>query len=230
MVPKHILIIPDGNRRWAKLHNKTPIEGHAVGIDKIREVVEWCRNAGVRELTLWGFSTENFDRDISEVTGLMKLFETKLSELLSSEELKKHNVRLRFYGDLERLPAPVKDYLKKAEDATKSNSEYALNILLSYGGHQELVAACNKMLEAMKRGEVSAIDESNFKQFLWTRELSEPDLIVRTSGEQRMSGVLPWQSAYSEFYFCEKLWPDFSRQDFENILKEFDKRERRFGR
>lgn len=184
----------------------------------------------MRELSLWGFSTENFDRDPAEVIGLMKLFETKLSELLSSEELKKHEVRVRFFGDLERIPPPVRAYLKKVEDATKSNGEYNLNILLSYGGRPELISACNKILDAAKRGEVKKIDESNFQTFLWTSELSEPDLVVRTSGEQRTSGVLPWQAAYAELYFCEKLWPDFSKEDFEKILKEFDRRERRFGK
>ncbi|MBI5158754.1 di-trans,poly-cis-decaprenylcistransferase [Candidatus Micrarchaeota archaeon] len=206
------------------------MEGHAIGIEKIKEVVGWCRDAGVRELSLWGFSTENFDRDPAEVIGLMKLFETKLSELLSSEELKKHEVRVRFFGDLERIPPPVRAYLKKVEDATKSNGEYNLNILLSYGGRPELISACNKILDAAKRGEVKKIDESNFQTFLWTSELSEPDLVVRTSGEQRTSGVLPWQAAYAELYFCEKLWPDFSKEDFEKILKEFDRRERRFGK
>ncbi len=230
MVLKHVLIIPDGNRRWGKLHGKTPIEGHAAGIEKIREVARWCRESGVRELTLWGFSTENFGRDAVEVLGLMKLFETKLKEILSSEELKKNNVRMHFYGDLDRLPAPVRNYLKKAEETTASNSEYHLNILLSYGGRPEIIAACNSIIDAAKRGELSKIDENNFKQFLWTSGLSEPDIVVRTSGEQRMSGVLPWQSAYSELYFCDKLWPDFSRQDFDDILKEFGRRERRFGR
>jgi len=228
--PRHILIIPDGNRRWARLHRKPLIDGHAAGIDKIGDVLKWCRKKGIRMLTLWGFSTENFQRPRKEVDGLMRLFETKLRQILSRKDARRKNVRVRIFGALELLPARVRDYLRKAEEATAKHRAYRLNILLSYGGRAELIAAANKAIEKVRKGELDRVGEKEFRSLLWTGELPDPDLIIRTSGERRTSGVLPWHSGYSELYFSPKLWPDFSEEDFDEILKDYAKRERRFGR
>ena len=228
--PKHILIIPDGNRRWAKLHGKPLIQGHSAGIDKIGDVLKWCSEKKIRMLTMWGFSTENFERPKSEVEELMRLFERKLRDVLSRKDARGKNVRVRIYGDLDRLPGKVREYLQKAEEATAKHNKYKLNILLSYGGRPELVAACNAAIKKAMQGRVRKVTEKNFKKFLWTSDLPDPDIIIRTSGEQRLSGVLPWQSAYSELYFSRKLWPDFEKEDFEQILEDYAARERRFGR
>ncbi|MEM3031160.1 MAG: polyprenyl diphosphate synthase [Candidatus Micrarchaeia archaeon] len=228
--PKHMLIIPDGNRRWARLHGKPVIQGHAAGIDKIGDVLRWCRKRGIRTLTLWGFSTENFQRPESEVKQLMRLFETKLREILSRKDARRKNVRVKIYGALELLPARVRDYLKKAEEATARHRAYRLNILLSYGGRAELLAAVNEAMRRARAGRLARVDEKSFRKLLWTGEIPDPDLIIRTSGEMRTSGVLPWHSAYSELHFSPKLWPDFSEQDFDEILEDYASRQRRFGR
>ncbi|MEM4389321.1 MAG: polyprenyl diphosphate synthase [Candidatus Micrarchaeia archaeon] len=229
-LPKHILIIPDGNRRWARLHGKPVIQGHAAGIEKIGDVLRWCKKRGIRMLTLWGFSTENFQRPKSEVDELMRLFETKLREILASKEARQKNVRVKIYGALELLPPRVREYLKKAEAVTARHRGYRLNILLSYGGRAELLAAVNEAIRRARAGKLKRVDEKSFRRLLWTGELPDPDLIIRTSGERRTSGVLPWHSTYSELYFSPKLWPDLTEEDFEAILKDYASRQRRFGR
>ncbi|MDD5317389.1 MAG: polyprenyl diphosphate synthase [Candidatus ainarchaeum sp.] len=229
-VPRHIVFIPDGNRRWAKLHGKPLLEGHSAGIDNLRSVAAWCRDAGVKTVTFWGFSSENFSRDRSEVEGLMRLFVSKFEEFKDHSEVHKNKVRVRFFGRLGMLPSPLRGKLREVEKETESHSDYLLNILIAYGGRQEIVDACNAAIADAKAGRISGVTEESFGKYVYMSGIEEPDLIVRTSGEMRLSGVLPWQSGYSELYFPEALWPDFSEADFKAALAEFAKRKRRFGK
>jgi tritrans,polycis-undecaprenyl-diphosphate synthase [geranylgeranyl-diphosphate specific] len=228
--PNHIVFIPDGNRRWARLHRKPALEGHRVGIDKLRDVIEWCREAGVKTVTFWGFSLENFQREREEVNGLMRLFEMKFDELKDRSELHKNRIRVRFFGRLDLLPKGLREKLMEVEKETADYRDYNLNILLAYGGRRELVDACNAAIADAKAGRIDHVDEESFGGYMYMKDVPEPDLIIRTSGEQRLSGILPWHSGYSELFFSRKLWPDFGRSDFRAALREYARRKRRFGR
>ncbi len=229
-VPKHIVIIPDGNRRWAKAHGVPELEGHRVGIDLLRSVADWCREFGVRTITFWGFSRENFMRSEKEVKGLMALFERKFDEFRDKSEIHKNKIRVRFFGRLDLLPKKLQEQLRGIEKETENYSDYYVNILLAYGGRQELVDAVNAVIADAKAGKLAAVDEKALSRYMYMQELPDPDLVIRTSGEQRLSGVLPWHSGYSELYFCPKLWPDFTKEDFKAALDEFARRKRRFGK
>ena len=176
-------------------------------------------------LTMWGFSTDNFKRDKNEIEGLFELFKQNLKEALDSDEKNKHDVRVRFFGRIHLFPREIQQMIRKAEEISSKNSKYHLNLLLSYGGREEIVDAVN---EIIKEG-IREVDEKTISEHLYTKEIPDPDMIIRTSGEQRLSGLMPWQSCYSEFYFSKKLWPDFSKEDFEDALETYGKRKRRFG-
>jgi len=223
--PKHIAIIPDGNRRWAKKHRISIPAAYERGIGNIANVLKWCRKNRIRTLTMWGFSTENFRRDRHEVEGLFRLFDKKLSEGLK-KDYKKYGVRVRFLGRISSLPAEVQKKMRKAEEETAANKKYSLNLLLAYGGRNEILDAVNLALSKRLR----RVDEASFSSLLYTAGIPDPDLIIRTSGEMRLSGFLPWQSAYSEFYFSKKLWPDFDEREFKRALEEFSRRRRKYGR
>lgn len=225
-VPKHIAIIPDGNRRWATTKGISRKEGYAIGIRKIGYVLKWCKEHDVRMLTMWGFSTDNFKRDRNEIGSLFELFKQNLKKAIESDDRNKKELRVRFFGRLDLFPIEIQKMIRKAEQVSARNGKYQLNLLLSYGGREEIVDAVNEMLS---KG-VKKIDEKTFGEYLYTKDLPDPDLIIRTSGEQRLSGLMPWQSAYSEFYFCKKLWPDFSKKDFEKALQAYSSRRRRFGK
>ncbi|RLG19824.1 di-trans,poly-cis-decaprenylcistransferase [Candidatus Micrarchaeota archaeon] len=225
--PKHVALIPDGNRRWARKYRKPLIEGHAKGIDNLWKLMEWCREANVRTLTGWGFSSDNFKRSASEVRALMELFERKLKEYEDREEVHKHKIRVQVRGNLDEFPRKLIKKIKELEERTEEYREYELNLLIGYGGRQELVNAVNEIL----RSGVKHVDEKSFRKYLWSGALSsDPDLVIRTSGEIRTSGFLPWQSAYSEYYFSKKLWPEFKKADFKRALREYASRKRRFGK
>ncbi|HIH18746.1 TPA: di-trans,poly-cis-decaprenylcistransferase [Candidatus Micrarchaeota archaeon] len=223
--PKHIAIIPDGNRRWAAKHGISIPVAYERGIDNIANVLKWCRKNGVRTLTMWGFSTENFMRNRDEVHNLFSLFDKKLSEGLK-KDYRKYKVRVRFLGRIDELPKEVQEKMRKAEADTAKNGKYSLNLMLAYGGRNEIIDAVNRALsKGMKK-----VDEKSFSSLLYTSGIPDPDLIVRTSGEIRTSGFLPWQSAYSEFYFSKKLWPDFNESEFNKALREFARRRRKYGK
>lgn len=225
--PVHVAIIPDGNRRWAKKKGMSKQEGYAIGIRKIGDVLKWCRARDIRMLTMWGFSTDNFKRDSAEVGSLFELFKENLKKAIESDDQNKSELRVRFFGRVGRFPREIQEMIKRAEQATSGGErKYQLNLLLSYGGREELVDAVNSMLaEGIRK-----VDEKDISDHLYTRGLPDPDLIIRTSGEQRLSGLMPWQSCYSEFYFCKKLWPDFSEKDFGAALAEYARRRRRYGK
>ncbi len=177
-------------------------------------------------LSMWGFSTDNFKRDKEEIGNLFELFKKNLREGIESEDENKKKVRIRFLGRIHLFPKEIQMMIKKVEESTAKNSDYNLNLLLSYGGREEIVDAVNSLI---KEG-VKEVDEKTISDHLYTKGLPDPDLVIRTSGEQRLSGLMPWQSAYSEFYFSEKLWPDFSKEDFVKALDEFARRKRRYGK
>ena len=225
-VPKHIAIIPDGNRRWARKNGISRHEGYATGIRKIGDVLKWCKACDVRMLTMWGFSTDNFRRDKDEVADLFGLFKENLKKAIESDDRNKDELRVRFFGRLHLFPREMQQMMRKAEEASGKNTRYQLNLLLSYGGREEIVDAVNRIIVEG----LTNVDEDTISRHLYTHDLPDPDLIIRTSGEQRLSGLMPWQSCYSEFYFCRKLWPDFSKKDFDSALVEYARRRRRFGK
>ncbi|MFH1285957.1 MAG: polyprenyl diphosphate synthase [Candidatus Micrarchaeota archaeon] len=230
MVPKHVVIIPDGNRRWAKKNNKSLLEGYEAGISKIGDVLKWCKEEGIQILTLWGFSTENTSRDKNEIGMLMDLFDIKLRDALANQEFEKEKIRVKVYGRREFFPQNVRESLGKLEKATEKFDKYRINILLGYGGRKEIVDACNAAISDLNSKKISEIDEATFAKYLYTSDIPDPDIVIRTSGERRLSGIMPWQTTYSELFFCEKLWPEFTREDLKEILHEYEERERRFGR
>lgn len=229
-LPGHIAIIMDGNGRWAKKHNRRRIEGHREGAKAIRKVVRFCGELGIKIVTLFAFSTENWDRPKREIQALMNLLLKFLRR--EADNLKKNNIRLLVSGQIERLPGRVQSELSKSMNATKGNNGLILNLALSYGGRQEIVQACRQiaMEVSEKQKKIEEIDEEFFKGYLYTAGLPDPDLLIRTSGEFRVSNFLLWQIAYSEIYVTPVLWPDFGRRELLLGLIDYQKRERRFGR
>ncbi len=215
------------NRRWAEREGIGKEEGYATGIRKIGDVLKWCKEFDVTMLTMWGFSMDNFKRDQYEVQTLFGLFKENLKKAIDSDDRNKTEMRVRFYGRIHLFPPEIQKMIKMAEqNAGGPDAKYQLNLLLSYGGREEIVDAVN---EIIAQG-IKKVDEKAISDHLYTRDVPDPDLIIRTSGEQRLSGLMPWQSCYSEFYFCPKLWPDFSKEDFQDALRVYEHRTRRFGK
>ncbi len=227
--PAHIAIIMDGNGRWAKARGLPRIAGHQQGAEVVRETVTHCRELGVACLTLYAFSSENWKRPTAEVDDLMGLLRLYLRRDLI--ELVRAGVRMRFIGDRPRLPADLIGLLDEAEQRTRDNSDLVLTVALNYGGRNEIVQAARKLAEAAAEGRlrVQEIDEQLFASHLDTAGIPDPDLMIRTSGEQRMSNFLLWQSAYTEMVFIPVLWPDFSKSHLEEAIHEFHRRDRRYG-
>ena len=222
-VPKHVAIIMDGNGRWAKKRGLPRIEGHRKGAEVVENIVKWSAEYGIKYLTLYTFSTENWRRPKKEIEFLFSLLVEKLETKVP--ELIKENVKVRFMGRLKDLPKNLQEKCLEAEKETALNNGLNLIIALNYGGRAEIVDAINRIL----REKMLEIDENSFRNYLYLPDVPDPDLIIRTSGEMRLSNFLIWQSAYSELYFTEKLWPDFTKDDFIKALENFSKRERRFG-
>ena len=228
--PVHVAIIMDGNGRWAKARGLPRSAGHQRGAEAARKAVRAAANAGVSYLTLFGFSSENWSRPDEEVTDLMGLLRFYLKREVKS--LEKDGVRLRVIGNRSLLPGDIQELISAAEDRTKENSKITLVIALSYGGRAEIVEAAKAVALKAKDGDmdISEIDEKMFSGFLETSDIPDPDVLIRTSGEKRISNFLLWQTAYSEFIFIDTLWPDFSAEDFNSALAEFGARDRRYGK
>lgn len=225
-IPQHIVIFPDGNRRWAKEKGLPTLDGHKQGYQKLVDFTEWCIKKGVKTITAFGFSTENWNRSKEEVDYLMKLLEDGI--LANLDRNNKNGVRVRIIGQKERLPISLQEAIKTAEEKTKTNTNLNLNLAISYGGRWDILNAVKNII---KEGiDPEKIDEKLFETYLSTSGLENPDLIIRAGGEMRMSNFVLWQGAYSELYFCPKFWPDFNEQDLDIALAEFDKRTRRFGK
>lgn len=232
--PKHVGIILDGNRRWAKMRSIPTWLGHWYGAQLADEVLEWCRELRIRAITLFVLSTENLARSPEEVQELFRVITDKLNELLTDPRIHAYKVRVKGIGDLSVLPKELQDLLAKIEEATKNHNSLYLNIALAYGGRYEIVDVVKKLASRVKQGEIEPymISESMITENLYTAYLPypEPDLIIRTSGEERLSGFLLWQSAYSELVFLDVYWPDFRKIDLMRAIRTYQKRARRFGR
>jgi undecaprenyl diphosphate synthase len=225
----HIAIIMDGNGRWAKERGLPRAEGHRAGAESIREVTEACIELGVKYLTLYAFSSENWNRPQDEVDGLMKLLDRFLDDKAS--ELNKQNIRLQAIGDLDRLPTATRNRLDRIQDQTKNHQTMTLVLALSYGAREEITAAVRSIAKAAIAGEISPeeIDPEFFSKYLYTKDIPDPDLLIRTSGEMRVSNFLLWQISYSEIVIVKKMWPDFRQGDLFAAVDEYNKRHRRFG-
>ncbi|KZB50915.1 MULTISPECIES: isoprenyl transferase [Thalassospira] len=229
VVPRHVAIIMDGNGRWAKLRGKPRTMGHRSGVDAVRRTVEAAAEIGIEYLTLYGFSTENWKRPESEVSDLMGLLRLFIKRELAT--LHKNGVRIRIIGDRTRFDDDIRVLLANAEERTQGNTRLNLTIALSYGARAEITDAVRLIAQKVAAGEIrpDAIDENMVEAHLTTVGMPDPDLLIRTSGEQRISNFLLWQSAYTEFVFDQVLWPDFGREHLEKAIENFAGRERRFG-
>ncbi|NLX63171.1 MAG: isoprenyl transferase [Clostridiaceae bacterium] len=226
-IPKHIAIIMDGNGRWAEKRGLSRSMGHREGSRTLKKIVEECYRLGVRYLTVYAFSTENWSRPKEEVDELMKLL---LEYLRNAErELAGKNVRIRVIGDKKRLPEEIVKEIERVEKSTENIEGLDFIIALNYGGRQEIVEAVSRLVEDVKAGLVSRIDEGTISERLYTKGIPDPDLLIRTSGEMRLSNFLIWQSSYTEFYFCDVLWPDFSAANLRDAIISYQGRQRRFG-
>ena len=235
-LPQHIGIIMDGNRRFARLAGVGVREGHDVGASKAHEVLDWCLELGIPHVTLWGFSSDNKGRSPEEVAHLHGIFAEQARALTNDPRLVKHRVRVRVIGNTSDFSTESQQALHAIEEGTASHDGMQLTLALGYGGREEIVAAVRTLLETRLRDgcppeEIAAqIDAAAIAKHLWTAGLPDPDFVIRTSGEVRLSGFLLWQSAYAEFYFCDAFWPNFRRLDFLRAIRSFQARERRFGR
>jgi undecaprenyl diphosphate synthase len=229
-IPTHIAIIMDGNGRWAKKRGLPRVAGHRRGVETVREIVEVCAEIGVKYLTLYTFSTENWKRPKDEVSTLMRLLLKSLKDRL--DELNKNNIKLTCIGNIESLPDVVQKQLFKDIERTKNNKRMTLNLALSYSGRWELLEAVKSISKEIAEGKISSesITEKTISDRLTTKNMPDPDLIIRTSGEFRVSNFLLWQIAYSEFVILDVFWPDFSREHLYSAIRQYQKRERRFGK
>jgi len=226
-MPKHIGVIMDGNGRWAKKLGAERLKGHYKGRDTVRRIVEIAVELGLEYLTIYAFSTENWNRPKIEVMGLFKLI---LDSLLNEiDQLHKNNVNIHFIGTDENLKKSYLEKINKTCSKTWENKGLYFNVAMNYGGRKEIIDAVNSIITEVKNGNISAVDEKLISDYLYTSGQPDPDLIIRTSGEMRLSNFLVWQSAYSEFWFTDTLWPDFSKEDFIQAIIEFQNRHRRFG-
>lgn len=235
-LPNHIGVIMDGNRRFARATGVDVKRGHDYGASKARDVLDWCLELGIRHITLWGFSSDNRGRAPDEVTHLHRLFTQQARELVEDARLHENEVRVRVIGDISDFPEEAQAALHEMEEVTATYRGMQLNIALGYGGRQEIVQAVRNLLSAeADRGKSLAdlaehLEAEDIHRHLYTAGTPDPDFVIRTSGEVRLSGFLLWQTAYSEFYFCDAFWPEFRKVDFLRALRSFQARERRFGR
>lgn len=226
---QHIAFIMDGNRRWAKKRGLPIAAGHRQGAETLTNIAKVAKKMGLKYMTVYAFSTENWQREKSEVDGLMNLLRQYLDN--GFKELQENNARIIFIGEREMLAADIQAKMAKIESESAKNSDVTLCVALSYGGRQEITAAARKLAQRVKEGllEPSEITPQIMGDALYTVGIPDPDLLIRTSGEERLSNFLPWQSAYTELYFSETLWPDFSAAELEDIIKKYELRERRYG-
>jgi undecaprenyl diphosphate synthase len=229
-LPQHVAVIMDGNGRWAKSRGLPRIMGHQRGVDALKDLLRCCRDWGIPALTAYAFSTENWGRPLEEVEFLMTLFERVLRREL--EEMMQENVKIRFIGNLSALPESLRQEIYKSQEKTSGNSGIQFTVATNYGGRQEILQACQAIARQVQQGLVSpeAIDESLFEKYLYTAGIPNPDLLIRSSGEMRISNFLLWQMAYAEIYVTDTLWPDFDRVQFHQALQDYQGRHRRFGK
>ncbi|MDJ0842661.1 isoprenyl transferase [Crocosphaera sp.] len=229
-LPQHIAVIMDGNGRWAKRRGLPRIMGHQRGVDTLKDLLRCCRDWGIPALTAYAFSTENWGRPLEEVEFLMTLFERVLRREL--QEMMAENVRIRFVGDLDVLPPSLQSEIARSMEDTEKNTGVQFTVATNYGGRQEIVQSCRAIAQQVQQGllKLDDINDSLFENFLYTKGIPDPDLLIRTSGEMRLSNFLLWQLAYAEIYVTQTLWPDFDRHILHEALLNYQQRERRFGK
>ncbi|MDO5814147.1 MAG: polyprenyl diphosphate synthase [Methanobrevibacter sp.] len=231
-MPKHVAIIMDGNRRYSKLQgNIDVVKGHEIGVDTLEKVLDWSIELGIEIITVYAFSTENFNRPQHEVEGLMNLFVKNFKRLVDHEKIHKNEVKVKVVGRTELIPESVREAIKEAEDATAKYDKRLFNIAIGYDGRLEIIDSFKKIIADVQAGKITIddVDEELVSKNLYTGGLADPNLIIRTSGEERLSGFLLWQSSYSELYFCETLWPELRKVDFIRAIRSYQARDRRFG-
>ena len=230
-VPRHLAIIMDGNRRFAAGHGLLIEEGHLRGKDKLEELLNWCLEVGIHILTVYALSTENRNRPKEELDALMDLFARSFRDIATDERVHRHHIRVRAIGDVKSLRADVQEAIRVAEEATRSYSDYFYNVAIAYGGREEILQAIRRIAEEVREGKIAPhdIDSTTVARHLYTADLPDPDLIFRTSGEERISNFLLWQAAYAELYFADVLWPGLAKVDFLRAIRAFQSRNRRFG-
>lgn len=229
-LPKHVAVIMDGNGRWAKERGLPRSMGHRRGVDTLKELLRCCKDWGIQTLTAYAFSTENWSRPLEEVDFLMALFERVLRREL--REMTQEGVRINFVGDLSPLPASLREEIRQAVEQTRNNQGIQFIVAKNYGGRGEILQACRAIADQVQQGllQLDEINEALFEQYLYTAGICDPDLLIRTSGEMRISNFLLWQMAYTELYVTETLWPEFDRMEFHRALHDYQRRHRRFGR
>ena len=231
LIPQHIVLFPDGNRRWAKERKMDTLEGHKAGYERIIQFCEWCKDRGVKIVTAFGFSTENWKRTRREVSYLMNLLEKGLSENLKKytqdTNLQKLGVKVRIIGQKDRLPQSLQKAILEVEEGTSKNGKLHLNLAVSYGGKWDIAQAVRQIVKLGIPPE--EISEETIASHLSTAGLPDPDLVIRVGGEKRLSNFVIWQAAYAELYFCPKYWPDFTEKDLDEAIAEYARRQRRFG-
>ncbi|MDO5828139.1 MAG: polyprenyl diphosphate synthase [Methanobrevibacter sp.] len=231
-MPKHVAIIMDGNRRYTRVQGNMEVtRGHELGVDTLEKVLDWSIDLGIEIVTAYAFSTENFNRSEKEVKGLMDLFVKNFKRIVDHEKIHRNKVRVKVVGRIDLLPDDVREAIKEAEDATKDYHDRLFNLAIGYDGRLEIVDAVKKIYQKIEAGELSIddVDEKLINDNLYTEGLADPNLIIRTSGEERLSGFLLWQSSYSELYFCDSLWPELRKIDYLRAIRDYQARDRRFG-
>ena len=231
-LPKHIAVIMDGNRRFARQLSVSRDKGHLLGKERLEEFLDWAYDIGIKIVTVYAFSTENFKRDSSEIEYLMNLYANSFQDIIQDERITKNRIKVRLIGKTELLPVFVREAAKKAEEYTKNFDKYQLNVAIAYGGREEILDAIKNISKEVKKGDLEPedINEKLIEKYLYTGEMEDPDLVIRTSGEERISNFLLWQSAYSELYFTDVYWPDITKLDLLKAVRDYQKRQRRYGK
>lgn len=227
-LPNTIALIPDGNRRWAKAHKLSILSSYSKGVNKFIEFSEWCMDYGINSIAVWAFSVENLSRDRREVNALFNIYKRVANDSSIIERLHRNQARLNIIGNTRLLPRGLLISLRNIEKETRRYKDRAINMLISYGGKDDILHAVKKAVKNAKNA--ARLDEELFRRYLLSNAMPEIDFVIRTSGEQRLSGFLPWQTGYSELYFSDKLWPDFTKEDLHSALLDYNRRQRRFGR
>ena len=226
-VPRHIAIILDGNGRWAKKRGLPRTAGHAAGSETFRKIATYCKNIGVEYLTVYAFSTENWKRPEEEVSTIMKLLDRYLQEAIATME--KDKIKMKIFGNVEGLSPQLRALVEKTDEISKKYDGFQANICLNYGGRDEIVNAAKRYAQDLKEGKAGELTEEVFSNYMYSAGIPDPDLLIRPGGEKRISNFLLWQCAYSEFYYTDVLWPDFSEKELDKAIEEFNRRDRRYG-
>ena len=225
--PRHIAIILDGNGRWAKKRGLPRTAGHAVGSETFRKIATYCKNIGVEYLTVYAFSTENWNRPADEVGAIMKLLGKYLNEAIDTME--RDHIKMKIFGDVAKLPPELQKLVEKTDEISSRYEGFQANICLNYGGRDEIVNAARRYAQDLAEGKAAELTEEGFSNYMYSAGIPDPDLLIRPGGEQRISNFLLWQCAYAEFYFTDVLWPDFSPEELDKAIAEFHRRDRRYG-